>query len=231
MRRSALLEVRTHHLTTSRTARYCTIGEPGPAVRELWLACHGYGQLAADFAAALGALEDPVRLVVAPEALSRFYVSQEQSRHGPDSAVGATWMTREDRLTEIDDYVAYLDRVHSTVLRELEGPLRVVALGFSQGTATISRWSARTDARVDELVLWGGRLAPELDLGELRARWAKLRVTLIAGSRDRWTRVQELQEEAAKLTRHGIAVGISTFEGGHRLDDDTLRALSRHNSR
>ena len=35
------------HLTVPRTARYWTLGEPGPGLRQVWIACHGYGQLAA----------------------------------------------------------------------------------------------------------------------------------------------------------------------------------------
>jgi hypothetical protein len=50
---------------------------------------------------------------VAPEGLSRFYF--EGGFHGPGSKVGATWMTREDRLAKIEDYVGYLDALHDAV--------------------------------------------------------------------------------------------------------------------
>jgi hypothetical protein len=61
--------VRTFHFPVTRTARYCALGEEGPPVRELWLACHGYGQLAPAFVAGLGAIASPRRLILAPEAL------------------------------------------------------------------------------------------------------------------------------------------------------------------
>jgi predicted esterase len=220
--------LRSHHLEVTRTARYCTLGVPSPEVRELWLVCHGYGQLAAAFLEGFRVLAVPERLIVAPEALSRFYVGQEQGAHGPDSPVGATWMTREDRLVEIEDYVAYLDRLH----REVEGtlrsdcPLRRIALGFSQGTATIARWAARTDAPIEELVLWGGRLPPELDPVVIAKRWQGARVTLVAGSRDRWIQGKALREEAASLAAHGVATRVMTFEGGHRLDAGTLQSVA-----
>jgi hypothetical protein len=67
---------------------------------------------------------------VAPEALSRFYVSQEPGRHCPVSVVGGTWMTREDRENEIRDYVRYLDILHDEV--EIEG-VPTTVLAFSQG--------------------------------------------------------------------------------------------------
>jgi predicted esterase len=167
------MTIRAHHLYVTRTARYCTLGEPGPSVRQLWLVCHGYGQLAADLLAGFGAAARPDRLIVAPEALSRFYTGAEDGPHGPDSKVGATWMTREDRLAEIYDYVAYLDRVHGHIRRQLphHATVRTIALGFSQGTHTIARWAARTHIPIDELVLWGGTLPADLDPAEVAPLW------------------------------------------------------------
>ena len=65
------------------------------------MACHGYGQLGASFSKALEPLEGDARVIAVPEALNRFYLDDPAKRHGPDSPVGATWMTREDRLTDI----------------------------------------------------------------------------------------------------------------------------------
>jgi predicted esterase len=221
------VNVRSHHLTVRRTARYYTLGEEVPEVREVWLVCHGYGQLAGEFIGGFRALADGTRLVVAPEGLSRFYVQQEAGQHGPDSPVGATWMTREDRLAEIDDYVAYLDRLLESLRERLgPGPRRLVALGFSQGTATISRWAVRTEAHVQELVLWGGRLPPDLDGAAAAGRWEGVRVTLVAGGRDRWATERELEADAARLVQLRVAARVLRFEGGHRLDDETLRAIA-----
>jgi predicted esterase len=220
--------IREHRLTVTRTARFLTLGEDGGAVhRELWLACHGYGQLASTFLESLRALEAPERLVVAPEALSRFYLGDSFGPHGPDSPVGATWMTREDREVEIEDYVAYLDRVYERV-REDPGrsASRVLALGFSQGVATAARWAARTRAPLDELVLWGGRLPPELEPARLRERHPGMQVTLVAGTRDRFLGEPQLRAEEARLAGAGVRVRALTFEGGHRLDDATLLKIA-----
>src|SRR5207237_799567 len=66
--------------------------------------------------------------VVAPEGRPRFYLTESPT----ERRVGASWMTREDRLHEIDDYVRYLDAVHV----DLKLPnTRITALGFSQGSA------------------------------------------------------------------------------------------------
>ncbi len=34
------------HIEIPRRARYATLGGPGEELREIWILCHGYGQLA-----------------------------------------------------------------------------------------------------------------------------------------------------------------------------------------
>jgi len=112
--------IEQHHLAVSRTARYSTIGTQGDHVRDAWFVCHGYAQLAAAFARRFESLASPERLVVAPEALSRFYLGDHLRPAGPDAKIGATWMTREDRDIEIRDYVDYLDSLYDHVFRKVK---------------------------------------------------------------------------------------------------------------
>ena len=68
-----------HRLSVARTARYFTLGERSGAAAEVWFACHGYGQLAGRFLEKLRALDDGTRYLVAPEGLSRFYLSESST--------------------------------------------------------------------------------------------------------------------------------------------------------
>src|SRR6266513_3311805 len=132
-----------HHIEVRRSARYYTLGEPSAETRDVWFACHGYGQLAADFIKEFEIIAHPTRVIVAPEALSRYYAANEPGFHSSESKVLASWMTREDREAEIDDYVAYLDAVYADVFESLDrARVTVHALGYSQGAATVSRWAA-----------------------------------------------------------------------------------------
>ena len=90
-------------IRVERTARFHVLGDIRTC-RELWVVVHGYGQLGRYFLNNFTGMEEG-RCIVAPEGLSRFYLDAEHSR------VGATWMTREDRLHEIEDHIAYLDRL------------------------------------------------------------------------------------------------------------------------
>jgi len=215
-----------HRLTVPRSARYYVDGVLDGKVRDVWIACHGYGQLAADFLADLKPLRHGGRVVVAPEALSRFYL--EGGFHGPDSKVGATWMTREDRAAEISDYVRYLDALHEEVFAAVDRTAaRLTVLGFSQGTATVSRWVAGGHVRPDRMILWGGLLPPDLDLDGARPALARLELVLVAGRRDRFVGEEKLAAQVAALDRAGLAARVVRHAGGHRLDADVLADLAR----
>jgi predicted esterase len=214
-----------HHLPVTRTARYYTWGAASRA-REVWFACHGYGQLAQYFLRRFETLDDGTRLLVAPEALSRFYLGDPGGSHA-NARVGATWMTREDRLREIDDYVGYLDAVYREVMAGGVPPgARVVVLGFSQGVATACRWAVLGHARVDELVLWAERIPPDLDLARAAERLRATRVRLVAGAADPSLPPGALDEDQRRLAQHGIQSVALTFAGGHELDADTLRGIA-----
>lgn len=219
--------IRERHITVPRTARYYTLGEPGPGIAEVWFALHGYGQLASRFMSDLAPLDNGSRLIVAPEALSRFYLGGVGGRLAAERTVGAAWMTREDRLVEIDDQVRYLGAVHAEVLASLgDTRPRVCVLGFSQGTAAAVRWLAMGTARADRLILWGGELPPDLDLSARRERFARLDLTLVAGTRDEYITAKILDREKQRLAAEEIPYRVVPFEGGHEIDPAVLRQVA-----
>jgi len=208
-----------HVLATPRTARYFTLGSPEGAT-DVWFVCHGYGQLASRFLERFHVLESEHRCIVAPEGLSRFYLTENPT----ERRVGASWMTREDRLHEIDDYVRYLDTLHTQVV---PGNARVTALGFSQGTATVCRWAAFGAARIDRLLVWGGEVPPDLDLGDARvsARLRGLHLTLVFGTKDQFFTPKIVATTESRLKEHKVDYERIQFDGGHEIDEATLRSL------
>jgi len=214
-----------HHLTVERTARYYTI-EPGEAgAREVWFALHGYGQLAERFLRPFEALDDGTRMFVAPEALARFYLHPDPPPTGMGH-VGASWMTREDRLSEIADNVAYLDALARHVFRRVERErvlLRVV--GFSQGAFAAARWAAQGTTSVDQLVLWGGSLPPELDVREA-PNLSRLPVLIVWGEGDKYYDATQVAHDERRLSEAGIACRVVTFAGGHQLSRELLQRIA-----
>ncbi|MBC7791819.1 MAG: dienelactone hydrolase family protein [Anaerolineae bacterium] len=214
-----------HHITVPRTARYYTLGDAYAGVREVWFVCHGFSQLAGRFLRHFSAIDDGARLIVAPEALNRFYLDPP-SVPTPDRRVGATWMTREDRVTEISDYISYLDTLYDYILEELpRDTVQVNTLGFSQGVATVSRWAVFGRARFDRLILWAGGVPADLDLRQHADRLRETRLLLVVGDQDEFIKPEHIEEQEKRLKDYDIPYEMVRFSGGHAVTADGLKAF------
>jgi len=216
-----------HHLEVARTARYWVLGDDIASPREVWFVLHGYRQLARRFLTRFECVDDGTRRIVAPEGLSRFYVGREGGRHGPESVVGATWMTREDRDREIHDYVRYLDRLAEVSLAGLQPETFVVVLGFSQGVATAARWTTLGSMRPQRLLLWGDLLPPDLDFARAVSAWAGTDVLLVRGQDDRAFADGDLMAtERERLETSGLRLRVHRYAGGHDVLPEVLTAVT-----
>jgi predicted esterase len=222
--------IETESIPVQRTARVATLG-PHAGARELWYVLHGYGALARDFIADFAPVDDGTRLIVAPEALSRFYEEDVQTRvrnKNANAKVGASWMTKEARDSEIEDYIAYLDTVHRTMrARAGAGPdsPKITVLGFSQGAAAASRWVASGSVNAARLVTWGSSIAPELDITSPGSALRKPEMVIVIGTTDIFATPKVVESEVARLRAADFPFRFMSFQGGHRMDDDALRAL------
>lgn len=216
-----------NHLAVRRTARYFLQGEPSTEITDVWFACHGYGQLASEFVKEFECIDAPHRLVVVPEALSRFYLAEPGGFHGPDSKIGATWMTREDRDAEIADYVSYLDDLYDSIFAIVpRDAARASVVGFSQGGATAARWLTRGRAVADRLLMWGSLLPNDLDMVHAARILDRLRMSIIYGTRDKYADAAAIAGYEKFLREKNVEYTLDTFDGGHRMDRATLRKLA-----
>ncbi len=206
-----------------RTAHFASFGSPGPGTNDLWLVFHGYRQLAHRFIRGFSGLATPGRAVVAPEGLTRFYVRGDGA-----GTVGASWMTREDRLGEIADYQEYLDLLWNRMVGEHgSAPGTVTMLGFSQGVATAFRWAARGGATARALIAWGSFPPPDLSEEDFRRLAAQeTRVILVVGSEDRFTPVAGMEDVARQYQARGLPAEVRVFSGGHEIDPATVMELA-----
>ncbi|RSK50246.1 alpha/beta hydrolase [Hymenobacter rigui] len=216
------MQAREQHLAVTRSARYYQLGELTPATRRVWFVVHGYGQLAAYFIRHFAHLTaaDPALVVIAPEGLSRFYLQ------GSSGRVGATWMTKDDRLTEIADYVGYLNQLAASILPQAAPETEITVLGFSQGAATISRWLAKAVFRPSHLVLWAGGFPPDMELPTATHLLRQVPVTLVCGTEDEYVSEVQLRQQQQFLEQLGSTPRILRFPGRHTLDAATLTELA-----
>lgn len=211
-----------HRLTVARTARYYQLGEITARTRQVWLVCHGYGQLAAYFIRHFTILaEAGDTVVLAPEGLSRFYLQ------GNGGRVGASWMTREDRLAEIEDQVAYLNQLAALILEKCSPDVAVTVLGFSQGAATVSRWLACAQFRPARLILWAGAFPEDIDFSVATHLLSQLPVVLVCSDQDEFITAAALEKQREFLRRLSVEPIVIRFAGKHELNAAVLRELKQ----
>lgn len=224
-------EVVVRHLPVQRSARYALAGSHAP-LRELWVVLHGYRQLAERFLGRFTRHAEDGRWIVAPEALNRFYLDPGPGRHGPESRVGATWMTREDRDAEIADYVAYLDRLVAHLFDTADGggQTPVGVLGFSQGGHTAARWAVLGARRPARVVLWGSDLPHDLDPEAARERLREVDLVLVRGAGDEHRDLDLERRHDERLRGWGVVPRYLEHPGGHELDRRVLEVVLDQNS-
>lgn len=210
-----------NHIKVAKTARYFQLGEVGSAIKQVWFVCHGYGQLAGYFLKHFESLDDGERLIIAPEGFSRFYLNGFYGR------IGASWMTREDRLNDIKDYVIFLDAVYQQIFDQMDrSSVKVSVLGFSQGTATASRWLALGDIEAEQLILWAGLLPSEIIEENKAEVFREIKLVLVAGENDKYASEENILEQETHLKENSIPYKLIKFAGGHELDSGVLKEIA-----
>ena len=209
-------------IAISKTARYYIMGEPSEKINSVWFVLHGYSQLAEDFIKIFEPIKNDTTLIIAPEALNKFYIK------GFSGKVGSAWMTKEDRENEIKDYVNYLDSVYEDVIKlGLLSKTKITVLGFSQGTAAACRWISKGKSKVDRLILWGGGIPPDVDLELSKELFNSLQLTIVVGDKDEFISAEQIEKEEQRLKKNNIKYSLILFEGKHVIKKEILLRLFR----
>lgn len=204
-------------VTFNFSARYFVIGTPSAKTKYVWFVCHGYGQLATYFIRKFELLNDGQHVIVAPEGLSRFYLK------GFSGKVGATWMTKEDRTTDIINYCTYLDALGATILQQVPEGAKITLFGFSQGGMTASRWLTESKLKFDRLILWGSGLAKDINITAAQAKLSATAIYLVTGSDDPFLTTEIMEEQTLLFQQLGVQYEKIMFEGGHEINEDALK--------
>ncbi len=205
-----------HHMRIQRTVRYYQSGE-AHSKGELVMALHGYTQHPKFFLRKMESLASSQRILVAPEGLHRLYVSGNSGR------VGASWMTKEDRLNDIQDYCLYLHQL--TEVSDFKLPERKILLGFSQGAATAIRFFCAYPTAFSKLILWAGAVPPDLSLPENKEVLNSVGIDLVIGDQDEFIKESDVFEMKEVLDKEGVRYRLHRFEGKHDLDVEVLKTI------
>ena len=210
--------ISTFHISIPKTARVATAGTLSVHTKQIWIACHGYGEIATEFIASMQDIVDDETCIVAPEALSRFYWGGSF-----DGKPVASWMTREDRLNEIKDYSNYLSLVLEDVLSKTSKDVRIILFGFSQGAATIMRWANARLPKCDAIVIWSGMIPEDIDYAT--AYYNGLKLYCRYGDQDRFITKERVAQHQSLMDEKGLLFQMEPFIGKHKVYTDPLKAL------
>ena len=165
-------------------------------------------------------LEGPETFVLAPEGLSRFYWQ------GFDGRVGASWMTREDRLSEIDDYCQFFQGLWEEYRPKMPEHIRVHLLGFSQGVPSVLRWIQRHRIPFSNIVLWAG-MPPEDPFREGdNIHLQSGRIHFVCGEKDPYFNLERLKQVEDWAAIHHVSLEQHFFDGVHEVDRTVLKKLA-----
>ncbi len=210
-----------HQIKVQRTARYYTLGELNENTKTIWFVVHGYGQLSQYFIKKFASIADTQTFVVAPEAPSRFYLDNEFKR------IGASWMTRELRQSEIDDNNNYLNALYDSLLKDHDlSTISINILGFSQGCATVCRWFGAEQIKCDRLLLWAGFFSNGIREVIEPEKLKDVKTYYIYGDKDEFlVAYPEISEKFRASMIEDINPEVICFEGKHTVDESTFKAI------
>jgi predicted esterase len=190
--------------------------------KEVLFVLHGYGQLPEYFIRKFKTIADDNTVIVAPGGLSRFYLD------GFSGRVGSTWMTKEERLLDIDNYIKYLDSVAEKVLFNASNDVKITLLGFSQGSATVCRWAEKLKFSFEKLILHSGAFPPDIDFSGLGNKLRNKKVFMLRGTEDEFINEERKQEQKALIEKLNLDVEEIEFEGKHDIHIDSLKKILKH---
>ena len=209
-----------HHITPiEKTAHYSTLGEATEKVKYLWIVCHGYGQLAKHIIHKFSEIYTEEHLFIAPEGLSRFYWNEEKGQ------VGASWMTKENRLQEIADYADYLQQLYDHYKPLCSPNVKLVGFGFSQGVATIWRWLMAKKPTAASLIMWAGMTPEDLSYKEDKDYLDTIHISLVYGLSDQYLTQKRIKFQKNLEIAQGLNIDHYSFEGEHVVHRETLKNL------
>lgn len=196
------------------TNTYSTLNNFTAETRNVWVVLHGIGYLSRYFLKYFKGLDPEENYIIAPQAQAKYYLNNEYVH------IGASWLTKENTETEIENVLNYLEEVFSA--EKLEDAPNLILFGYSQGVSIATRWVARNKIQCSRLILHSGSLPTELEAEDFLFL-KDTRVTLIYGTKDPYLNSDRLKTEKERARElFGEELEIISFEGGHEVNKELI---------
>jgi len=213
------MQVEEKIVTYKHANTYSTLNNFTSNTKNVWLVCHGMGYLSKYFIRHFNELNPEENYIIAPQAPSKYY-QKSDFKH-----VGASWLTKENTLTETENVLNYLHTVYQE--EKIPKNIRFITLGFSQGVSVLTRWIARFNIKCDDLILYAGSIPKELtkkDFDNLRAN--KTQVTYVYGDKDPYINDERISNELKKVNLlFNNDTKFIKFDGVHEVKKEIVATL------
>lgn len=184
---------------------------------------HGYGQLAKHFIKRFEFLDPALHVVIAPDGLNRFYFE------GLNDRPVSSWMTSEDRLDEIADFIGFLESLREKIGWDKNQNIKVIYFGFSQGVTALFRWLVDATPRVDYLLLWAGGVPDDILFDRHRSYFNSVESHYFLGDKDPFFSPEKFTLQKGLLLSADLRIRLHVYEGVHKVDEQVLSKWVKEN--
>lgn len=204
-------------ISVSKTARYFQAGSISNKTKNIWFVFHGYGMLGEFFIKKFESLVDSETIIIAPEAMSRFYLNNKYER------VGASWITKVDKDDDIIDNSNFLNQLYNNLISQIgHEQINLNILGFSQGGSTACRWALNEKFNINSICFWGSDIPKECLTEKYRNRWNTMKISIIIGKKDTLIPLEYREKFRDLINDYELNYSLVEYDGDHRIIEDVL---------
>ena len=195
---------------------YTTLNSLTSKTKNVIFACHGMGYLSRYFLKYFKGLNSDDNYIIIPQAQSKYYIAPKMKH------VGASWLTKENTLKEMENIISYFDSVLSN--EKIEN-LNFIFLGYSQGVSVAMRYLAKRKIIVSKLILMSGGIPKELTPKDFKYLKNKAVIYFVYGDKDEYISEDFLNSEKKRLEDLFSNINYIEFDGNHEIKTEIIESI------
>ena len=195
---------------------YTTLNSLTSKTKNVIFACHGMGYLSRYFLKYFKGLNSDDNYIIIPQAQSKYYIAPKMKH------VGASWLTKENTLKEMENIISYFDSVLSN--EKIEN-LNFIFLGYSQGVSVAMRYLAKRKIIVSKLILMSGGIPKELTPKDFKYLKNKAVIYFVYGDKDEYISEDFLNFEKKRLEDLFSNIKYIEFDGNHEIKTEIIESI------
>ena len=195
---------------------YTTLNSLTSKTKNVIFACHGMGYLSRYFLKYFKGVNSDDNYIIIPQAQSKYYIAPKMKH------VGASWLTKENTLKEMENINSYFDSVLSN--EKIEN-LNFIFLGYSQGVSVAMRYLAKRKIIVSKLILMSGGIPKELTPKDFKYLKNKAVIYYVYGDKDEYITEDFLNSEKKRFEDLFSNINYIEFDGNHEIKTEIIESI------